>query len=268
VALGLLLCGLLPATGAEAARFAVIGDWGYGSADQRAVAERICASGSLDFVLTTGDNFYRPDGRATSENFYGPAACLIASGVEWRAAWGNHDAAGDDTGTVLGAPRSYAFDAGPARVVVVDGTEPTAPSQRQLVERELGRERRFTIVVVHQPVRTAGLKRDPAVAAALAPALDARADGVVVLQGDNHLYERIEHGGVTYVTSGGGGAPLTPCLRPVRGVKRCRPVHHFLLVEIGRDALEIRAVDRRGVRIDRRGVLGARARAVVARLGL
>ena len=130
------------------------------------------------------------------------------------------------------------------------------------------RARRFTIVVVHQPILTAGLKRDPAVAATLAPAVGARPAGVVVLQGDNHLYERIERGGVTYLTSGGGGAPLTPCLRPVRGVKRCRPVHHFLLVEIGRDAMEIRAVDRRGAPVDRRGVLGARARALVARLGL
>ena len=85
---------------AASVRFAVKGDWGYGGAAQAAVTRRMCVEARrapFAFVLTTGDNFYRPDGVATAENYWRPERCLRAARVRWRAAWGNHDAAGGDT---------------------------------------------------------------------------------------------------------------------------------------------------------------------------
>lgn len=248
------------------ARIAVVGDWGYGGREQRAVFERVCAVAGLTTLLTTGDNFYRPDGVATEQNFYRPTACLRERGVVWRAAWGNHDLAGGDTAAVLGATRSWAADVGGLRVVALDA-DPARDDQRALLRRELSRGARFTLIISHTPVATAGLKAQPGVAAALEPLLRARSRGTVVLQGDNHIYERIERGGVTYLTSGGGGAPLTPCVRPTVGLRRCRPEHHFLTIDRGSDVLRVRAIDSAGRVFDRRAVLGRRARALPSLVG-
>src|SRR5687768_6943631 len=73
-----------PSAAPDVFRFAVIGDWGAGTAAQRAVAERMCAVRRIrpfDVVVTTGDNFYGPDGTATSRNFRGPQRCLLDAGI-------------------------------------------------------------------------------------------------------------------------------------------------------------------------------------------
>lgn len=248
-------------------RFAVIGDWGYPGTAVEDVVGEICDAGPFDFVLTTGDNFYLPDGRATEENFFRPARCLTDSQVTWRAAWGNHDLGGTDTRDVLGAERRYAFSEGDARFVVLDGNTPDDLAQQGFLIDELARGTRFSIVVVHQPVQTAGLKSAPRVNAAFDATIK-EGGAHLVLQGDNHFYERIVQQGVTFVTSGGGGAPLTPCVRAVRGVMRCVARHHFLVVEVGSDAAQIEAVSRRGRVFDRAVILGGRARRTVHGLGL
>jgi len=79
------------------------------------------------FTLTTGDNFYAPDGVATQANYWRPERCLLALGIPWRAAWGNHDLGGTSTREVLGAPRYYAITKGPVRIVVLDGNDPANP---------------------------------------------------------------------------------------------------------------------------------------------
>ena len=73
----------------------------------------------------------------------------------------------------------------------------------------------------------------------------------LVLQGHNHLYERLEVGGVTYVTTGGGGAPRYPCLRPARGLRTCVAEPHFLVVTATPRAVAVRAVTPRGRTIER-----------------
>lgn len=241
---------------APSVRFAVKGDWGYGGSAQAAVTRRMCAEARrapFAFVLTTGDNFYRPDGVATADNYWRPERCLRALGVRWRAAWGNHDVAGGDTATVLGSPRRrYAFSAGPARVVVLDGTDPGDPAQTAFLRRELnGAVEPVRIVAFHHPLYTAGLHP---------PAEDARREWgpllragrvTLVLQGHNHAYERLEAGGVTYITTGGGGAPLYPCVRPSRELRRCLVEHHFLAVTATARAVSVRAVSPSGRTLER-----------------
>jgi tartrate-resistant acid phosphatase type 5 len=237
-------------------RFAVKGDWGYGGSDQAAVTRRMCAEARrapFAFVLTTGDNFYRPDGAATAESYWAPERCLRAMGVRWRAAWGNHDGAGGDTATVLASPRRYyAFSAGPARVVVLDGNDPGNPEQTAFLRRELRTaDEPVRIVAFHQPLYTAGIHP---------PAEDARREWgpllragrvSLVLQGHNHAYERLEAGGVTYITTGGGGAPVYPCVRPSRELRRCVPAHHFLAVTATARAVAVRAVAPSGATLER-----------------
>jgi tartrate-resistant acid phosphatase type 5 len=236
--------------------FAVKGDWGTGSAGQAAVTRRMCGEARrrpFAFVLTTGDNFNRPDGVATRANFWGPERCLRAMRVRWRAAWGNHDVRGPSTATVLGAPRRYyAFSAGPARFIVLDANAPTDAAQMAFLRRQLARSReRVRIVALHQPVYTSGVHPASSDQQRLWAPLFRSGRVNLVLQGHNHMYERIARDGVTYITTSGGGDRLFPCLRPTPGLRACGLAFHFLLVTAGPRAIDVRAVTPRGRTLDR-----------------
>ncbi len=240
----------------EQARFAVKGDWGNATPAQAAVTRRMCAEARrrpFDFVLTTGDNFY-PAGEATDANFARPERCLLRADVRWRATWGNHDVPGTGTAVALGTPRRhYAFTAGPARVIVLDGNDPAGPAQLALLRREMAAPRTGPrIVAVHQPLRTAGIHPPADEAARLWEPLLRRGGVSLVLQGHNHMYERIVAGGITYVTTGGGGAQVYPCVRLFTdGLRRCALEHHFLVVTATARAVAVRAVTPRGRTIER-----------------
>ncbi len=240
-----------PSAPAPAVRFAVKGDWGWGGRAQAAVTRRMCAahrSRPFAFVLTTGDNLYRPDGVATRANFHRPEACLVRAGVRWRAVWGNHDLHGDGTATVLGSPRRYyTFSSGPLRVVVLDANRPDDAAQLRFLRRTLGAATEpMRIVAFHQPAHTAGIHRPGRAQRRLWVPLFRRHGVALVLQGHNHAYERIVADGVTYIVTGGGGAPLYPCVRPVAGLRRCLLAHHHLEIEASAAAARIRVVDPRG----------------------
>ncbi len=249
-----------PAAGASApsapVRFLVKGDWGWGGSAQAAVTRRMCAEArrpAAAFVLTTGDNFYRPDGVATAANFLRPEICLRALGIPWRAAWGNHDLAGTSTADVLGATRRwYTFARGPLRVVVLDANDPSDADQLAFLRRTLRAAREPAVVVaLHQPVYTSGLHGPSETEQRLWAPLFRRNRVALVLQGHNHMYERLRVDGVTYITTGGGGAPLYPCVRPARGLQECALEHHFLAVTASRLRISVRAVSPRGATLDR-----------------
>ena len=235
---------------------AVKGDWGHGTSAQAAVSRRICAEHRrtpFAAVLTTGDNFSDPAGTATDTNFHAPERCILALGIPYRPAWGNHDLAGTATADMLGAPRRfYAFTAGPARVVVLDANDPADPDQLSFLRREMAAPASGPrIVAFHQPLRSAGYHRPDAEQARLWDPLLRDGGVTLVLQGHNHHYERIEDDGLTYVTTGGGGAPVYPCVFPARGLTACRWAHHFVSLSVTRRGLDLRAVTPDGRELDR-----------------
>jgi tartrate-resistant acid phosphatase type 5 len=238
-------------------RFAVKGDWGYGSPAQAAVTRRMCvahARAPFAFVLTTGDNFYRPDGQATPDNWDRPEACLIGAGVPWRAAWGNHDLGGDATATRLGATAHwYSFRPGRGvRVIVLDANRPDDPDQIRFLRRTLRTASEpIRIVAFHQPAFTAGFHAPGEVQQRRWVPLFRRYGVQLVLQGHNHAYERIVRDGITYITTGGGGAPTYPCLRPSEGLRACEPAHHFLAVNVWSTRIVVRAIRPDGATLER-----------------
>jgi len=243
------------ATTSSIARFFVKGDWGTGSIAQAAITKRMCARDAVrpvDFILTTGDNFYSPDGRATQATFDRPEACLIRSGLRWRATWGNHDLGGDSTATRLASPRHwYTFTDGPARIIVLDANQPSSAAQLAFLTRTLvAATEPVRIVSMHQPVYTAGLHAPGEVQQRLWAPLFQKYGVSLVLQGHNHAYERMVVGGVTYITTGGGGAPLYPCVRPAPGLVRCLSVHHFLEVAADPTGIDVRAVRSSGTTLE------------------
>ena len=232
-------------------RFIAKGDWGTGSSAQAAISRRMCASHATtpaSFILTTGDNFYSPDGTATRSTFDRPEACLLATGLPWRATWGNHDIGGTSTATRLSSPRRwYSFAQGPLRVIVLDGNQPSSSAQLSFLTRTLQRATEpVRIVSIHQPPYTAGIHEPSTTEQRLMVPLFRKHGVSLVLSGHNHSYERIVTGGITYIVTGGGGAQPYPCVRVPAGLATCRPEHHFLEVDATATSLKVRAVRRDG----------------------
>lgn len=236
--------------------YAVFGDWGAATAEQAAIARRMCRvrrAVGFDTVITTGDNFYDPDGTATRENYHEPAACLIEGGVRWRASWGNHDARGDDTGEVLGARRWYRWREGRAHFFMLDSNDPGNEEQKAWLRGALASSQApVKIAVFHHPPYSVGTVHgdDERVQEHWVPLFE-RHGVQLVLTGHNHLYEHQVRRGIHYVVTGGGGRSLYGCGDPVPALRRCRSVHHFLLLRIAPARLVIEAIDAEGARIDR-----------------
>ncbi|MBI2684322.1 MAG: metallophosphoesterase [Actinobacteria bacterium] len=257
-----LLAGLTAAaTPAYAApeqpvRVAAMGDWGASTTAQRLIAERICAtnrSARFAALLTTGDNFYSPDGTATPANFDRPSACIISAGIRWRASWGNHDLSGNSTATRLGArSRWYRFQVGAATVVVLDSNDPTNARQLAFMRAALKRTAPGPLIVAfHAPLYGAGYHRPSRRQRDAWEPMFRRARVDLVLQGHNHNYDRSLVRGITYVTTGGGGNRLYPCLFPAPTMARCAAEYHFLDLSITRNEVRVAAVRPDGSVLDR-----------------
>lgn len=243
--------------------FAVLGDSGSGSDDQRAVAAQL-GTVPLDFVLHVGDVAY-PDGtlgELESNHFaiYAP----LASAIPLYPSIGDHDDAtgaagpyrevfelpvhqGDDPAA---RERRYSFDWGPVHVLVLDAIRNSA-AQVAFAERDLAASRaRWKIVVLHEPPYSSGWHGSAmGVRDAYAPIFE-RHGVQLVLSGDDHHYERTtpQHG-VTYVVTGGGGYSV----RPARGASWTafvQTVFHFTYVTVEGDVLRLRAIDATGREFD------------------
>lgn len=236
--------------------FAVKGDWGAGTKEQAAVTNRMCEtrkSNPFDVVITTGDNFYRPDGVATQTNYFTPEACLTSHpGHQWRAVWGNHDILGDSTGAVLGArERRYTWIAGRAEFFMLDSNRVADPSQEAWLAGELQRSQApVKIAVFHHPPLTAGLHENSLEVQRRWMPLFERHGVDLVLNGHNHGYEHSVQNGVHYVVTGGGGAQIYPCVSDPPTLVTCLAVNHFLILELQGEELSVKSLGIDGNQID------------------
>jgi hypothetical protein len=239
--------------------FVVKGDWGSGSVEQSRVTRQMCElrkTHPYRLVLTTGDNFYSPDGQATRSNFEEPEACLLrGEPVEWRPAWGNHDLAGGDTLTQLRAPpgeRYYAWEDRGIAFFAYDGNEPGPVQALWLREAVCGSAAAIKVIYGHQPAYSIGKHgSDLGVRQMVHPV--ARDCGVrLVLAGHDHLYSRSHRiEGVVYVVTGGGGSGLYRCGPRESWLAVCLSEHHFLYLLREGDSLTGVAVAANGTILDR-----------------
>ena len=203
--------------------FAVIGDFGSGSAREAAVAQMV-ASWSPAFVVTTGDNnygaasdldSYDPNVGQFYHSFIAPYMGAYGAGATSNAffpAIGNHDW---DIGggapyftffTLPGNERFYELARGPVRFVFLDsdsrepdGRSPGSVQGVWAEARMAAATEPFVFVVFHHPAYTSGT-REPVM---LWPFKAWGADAV--LTGHVHNYERLTDVGLTYFVNGQGG---------------------------------------------------------------
>ena len=106
----------------------------------------------------------------------------------------------------------YSYDVGPVHVAVVDlytADYTVGSEQYEWLEEDLASSTKlWKVVSFHEPAWSAGgHENNTTIQDNLTPLFEEH--GVkLVLQGHNHYYARAEVNGVTYLTIGGGGAPL------------------------------------------------------------
>jgi len=233
-----------------------LGDAGTGSPEQHAVSaaiEGFCAAETCDLALTLGDNVY-PDGVASPDDplwqsrFEAPYANLD---LVFKPALGNHDHRQSPEAQVAYSERSerwdmparfYRFEARDVVFYALDTTTWDKPQHRWL-RRALKREAAEWVVVYgHHPIRSGGSHGDTEVLVSeLEPLLHGRAQ--LYLAGHDHALQAIQGpSGLTYVVSGGGGAPVRP-VQETDATLFASSVHGFGHLLIDGDAARLRLVD-------------------------
>jgi calcineurin-like phosphoesterase family protein len=215
---GVLAEGTFRAAPRRATRFtfAVVGDFGSGTANEAAVASLI-ESWHPDFVLTVGDNAY-PLGSAglLDGDIFEPYAAVMRESA-WFPALGNHDVKADggkpelEAFHSLGKERWYRFTWGNAAVVVLDSDTSVGPGSPQLrfARKALARHSCFRFAAWHHPPwEPPGRRISPGLRRTIVPLVQQDRIQVVFL-GHLHAYARSRpRRGVVYVAVGTGGAPL------------------------------------------------------------
>lgn len=204
---------------------AVIGDFGSGDANERAVADLVAAHRPVA-VVTTGDNVYSDAGYARLVgDFYGP----WVAGEDFFPATGNHDyqegiASFDAYFSYLDGQRDYQVTVGDIAFFMLDGEQSmasldSAHNQEQWLRRAVAASTApFRVVVVHYPPYSSGDRHGST------PEVqwDFQSMGVtLVVSGHDHIYERIQLGNVTYIVNGVGGKDLYTCADAVAGSAFC-----------------------------------------------
>jgi hypothetical protein len=250
-------------------RFAVIGDSGRGDQPQNEVARQMAAwreKFPFEFVLMLGDNIY--DSHTPKDyqtKFEEPYRPLLAAGVRFYAAIGNHDDPGQThyARFNMGGQRYYTFRKSERRLEALVGaavrffvldSRSLDPEQLDWFRTQLAASGSdWKIAYFHHPLYTSGRYGRTArtLRLTLEPLL-IEGDIDVVLSGHEHFYERVvpQHG-IFYFISGAAGS-----LRPgdiqrsdltARGYDRD---YHFMLMEISGRELFFQAIDRSGATID------------------
>lgn len=204
--------------------FAVIGDYGQAGRHAFQVAEMI-DSWEVDFIVTTGDNNY-PDGEASTiddnigqyyHRYIGNYQGEYNRGSETNRFFpslGNHDWVAEgaepylDYFTLPGNERYYDFVWEYAHFFILDsdshepdGVGISSDQAEWLRETMADSEERWQVVVMHHPPYSSA--RHGSTDWMQWPFQEWGAD--LVLSGHDHVYERLEVNGLTYITIGLSG---------------------------------------------------------------
>ena len=196
---------------ADSLKFAVIGDNGTGGRPQFEIGQQMAALRAtfpFEFVLMMGDNLY--NAQDFSAKFERPYAALLAAGVKFYAAIGNHDEPAADVrypGFNMNGARYYTFVKRNVRFVVADTNFLDQVQLRWLEGTLKAATEQWKVVYFHHPLYSNGDRHGSNVElrVRLEPLLVAH--GVdVVMSGHDHTYERIvPQKGITYFVIGSSG---------------------------------------------------------------
>jgi hypothetical protein len=203
------------AVSADSFSFALIGDTRTDSASHQAVIDRMAGYHS-DFILHVGDYVYYGDSAVEWQTFFNAEDTVLQDRLILPAI-GNHEDPYWPFDTLFALPDTggyYSVDYANAHFAVLNSSADLYNAQRVWLRDDLAAAQGnpqidWIIMALHRPAYSSGPHGSQAdIQDAWCPLFDTnRVD--VVFAGHDHDYERtIPLGGVTYVVTGGGGAPL------------------------------------------------------------
>jgi hypothetical protein len=214
------------------------------------------------FILHTGDLVARGrDYALWSTEFFRPLRSVIDH-VPVLPALGNHEEDATNYLAYFHLPepeRWYSLDVGPVHLLALDfHFEHATNRQFAFARRDLLASRApWKIVFLHYPMFNVGGHMTTWGHEAYLP-LFHEAGVALVLSGHSHVYERfrpeaprgsLPDGGITHITTGGGGAPLYPVYdHPALAVRAS--TNHFVAFEATAERLRGRAVTAAGETLD------------------
>lgn len=169
---------------------------------------------------------------------------------------GNHDMVTDKGGpfrNVFNFPQGIFyrdFFWGDVHFIGLDSNHPDDLKQREWLTNALKAPARWRVVYFHHPAFSSGEYGGyPSVQKNWVPLFE-QYGADLVIAGHAHNYERtLPINGVTYIVTGGGGAPLYPVGKS-DFTAVALSAHHLVSIQLSEDILELRALDETGAVID------------------
>lgn len=237
-------------------RFAVYGDTRDGHDVHRQLVEDV-VSFRPALVLQTGDLVHH-GGSADEWRTFDDITGAMRRQIPYYPARGNHDVAPEGyyeqrvTQPVLsGNKLYYSFEKGGVHFVAIDTQQPLGPASEQgrWLETDLAKAQASGRVIVpffHKAIFSIGPHATQDDVLNLKPLLHPlfQRHGVrLVFEGHDHIYYRTVRDGITYVVTGGGGAPLYDGDHPELKLPQdvFEKVHHFCIVDLTAGRLEVTA---------------------------
>ncbi len=201
-------------------------------------------------VFSTGDQVN--DGRVSGEwAVFNEIIDPIRKTSEFYPLLGNHERNAELYFKNFQLPvsdRWYAVQKGPMIFFMLDSNWLIGPgsSQHAWLEKQLQnvpKDVKFVAAVFHHPAISSGPYPDEKnLQKRLLPLLEKYKVDIVFV-GHEHVYERSYKDGITHVTTGGGGAPLHLKLRHNPYGQVFRAVHHFCVLQVTAETLDVRVYD-------------------------
>jgi hypothetical protein len=242
-------------------KFAVLGDTGTGSSDQRRVAAMVAAyrqKFEFDFALLLGDNLYgRENPGDYRKKFEEPYKALLDAGVKFYAALGNHDDPNQRLYKAfnMNGERYYTFKpslTSNVRLFALDSNYMN-PEQIQWLEKELAASGSdWKIAFFHHPLYASGQHGSDEILRQQLEPIFVRHRVNVVLTGHEHFYERIKpQKGIQHFVVGASAKLRRGDINPT-GLTAFGydSGYSFMLVEITGNEMHYQVITEKGQTVD------------------
>lgn len=247
-------------------RFVVLGDFGTGSSEQFALANKMVEmhrQSKIEFVLAAGDNIYpNGAGRYFSKNFEQPYAEMLKEEVKFYTTLGNHDVEEGRSDQLhyplfnMGGANYYTIGRGNGLVdyFMLDTTNLDRTQMNWLDNSLRSSKAIWKIAVFHHPIYSSAKKHgsNSKLQKQLEPLFKIH-NVQVVFAGHDHVYERIRpQQGIQHFVTGGAGKfrkgdiDMTSELRAVSYDEG----NHFMLIELDETEINFKAINAQGTIID------------------
>lgn len=242
-------------------RFVAYGDTRTGTEAHKLLVDKILAS-KPDFIINTGDlvlNGYNENEWREFEKIISP---LTKAKIPYYSAIGNHERGSDYFYNLFGLENDkgwYSVEYNTSYLIFLDTNKPFGAGSEQYIwlVKELekyaakkGAGPRFLFVAFHHPPYSSGNHGSNYTVRNVLCPLFVKYKADIVFSGHDHAYERSAAGGVNYVVTGGGGAPLYGQSKENEFSIIFKKAHHYCLVNISGNKLQFEAFGIDGEKLD------------------